>query len=175
MHTVLTTLRPSLLNQSLLCAWGLLLPRFHPREQGFLRSWGLKESWFPGQMCAIGTDGDLEGTCWNPQEVGTTDSQGQVAQHSGGRTPRMLLPTALFLSRGSQGHRSKPPPYWADRAHVTAVLRMKQPLSVHLETLTVPPLSSRHCSLNTAVLKTGKTPALGELILVGEMVNACNR
>lgn len=139
-------------------------PRFILENKGFYgRLWGLRESWFPGQMHAIGTDGDLEGTHWNPQELGMTGSQGQVAQCSGGRTPRMLLPTALFLSRGSQGHRSKPPPHWTDRAHATAVLRMKQRLSVHSERLTVPPLSSRHYAMNTIVLKTGKIPALGEL------------
>lgn len=75
----------------------------------------------------------------------------------------MLLPTALFLSRQSQGHQSKHPPSWTNRAHVTAVLRMKQHLSVHSETLTVHPLSPRHYSMNTAMLKTGKIPALGEL------------
>lgn len=74
----------------------------------------------------------------------------------------MLLPTALFLSRRSQGHRSKHAPSWTSRAHVTAVLWMKQHLSVHSETLTVHPPSSRHYSMNTAVLKTGKIPALGE-------------
>lgn len=143
---------------------GSSFPPFILENKGFYgRSWGLRERWFPGQMRAIGTDGDLEGTHWNPQEVGMTGSQGQVAQCAGGRTPRMLLPTALFLSRGSQGHRSKPPPHWTDRAHATAVLRMQQRLSVHSEGLTVPPLSSRHYAMNTTVLKTGKIPALGEL------------
>lgn len=31
--------------------------------------------------------------------------------------PRMLLPTALFLGRGSQEHRSKHPPYWTGSDH----------------------------------------------------------
>ena len=69
-------------------------------------------------MPAIGTGGVLEGTHQNPEEGGTTGSAGADCQmYCGEGVPRMLLPTALFLGRGSREHRSTHPPYGTDSDH----------------------------------------------------------